>query len=130
MMFLTQGQLMKDIGDMRAKYTLLKPKRVTGGEDHWRSEVLHWTEDQLTVRDHGDKLYSKKGSVSYQKYVRNETFHVKYGSSHDAMHIDDMLPEQHRLKMMRKRSSAKCMNRSSMMGKHEQTIRGAEIRLT
>ncbi|CAL8991134.1 unnamed protein product [Prunus brigantina] len=89
---------------------------------NWRSEVLQWTEDQLTVRDHGDKLYSKKGSVSYQKYVRNETFHVKYGSSHDAMHIDDLLPEQHRLKMMRKRSSAKCMNRSSMMGKHEQTI--------
>ncbi|XP_017178918.1 FIP1[III]-like protein isoform X2 [Malus domestica] len=35
---------------------------------NWRSSVLHWTEDQLTVRHHGDKLYSERSSRSYQKY--------------------------------------------------------------
>ncbi|XP_048428201.1 uncharacterized protein LOC125471609 isoform X1 [Pyrus x bretschneideri] len=88
---------------------------------NWRSEVLHWTEDQLTVRCRGDKLYSEKSSLSYQKYVRHDKFHAKYGSYNDAMHV--MLPEQDRLELRRKGSSANCINSSSKMyiGKHERT---------
>ncbi|KAM1280981.1 hypothetical protein FF1_021818 [Malus domestica] len=89
---------------------------------NWRSSVLHWTEDQLTVRHHGDKLYSERSSRSYQKYVRHEKFHAKYGSYNDAMHVD-MLSEHDRLELKREGSSAHCINSSSKMyiGKHERT---------
>ncbi|KAB2625189.1 hypothetical protein D8674_016849 [Pyrus ussuriensis x Pyrus communis] len=89
---------------------------------NWRSSVLHWTEDQLTVRHHDDKLYSERSSRSYQKYVRHEKFHAKYGSYNDAMHVD-MLSEHDRLELKRKGSSTLCINSSSKMyiGKHERT---------
>ncbi|KAM5568766.1 hypothetical protein ABKV19_016340 [Rosa sericea] len=92
---------------------------------NWRSEVMHWTEDQFTFRHHGDELYSEKASRSYQKFVRREKFHAKYGPLRDGMPIDIMQPEQHRLKMPRKGISANFINRSAKMYrvKHEQTMR-------
>uniref|UniRef100_UPI0005C816F3 FIP1[V]-like protein isoform X2 n=1 Tax=Fragaria vesca subsp. vesca TaxID=101020 RepID=UPI0005C816F3 len=92
---------------------------------NWGSEVMHWTEDQFTVRHHADKLYSEKASCSYRKYVRHEKFHAKYGPLSDGMRYDNMQPEQRRLKMPRKEIGANFVNRSVKMyrGKHEQSVR-------
>ncbi|PRQ39433.1 putative pre-mRNA polyadenylation factor Fip1 [Rosa chinensis] len=92
---------------------------------NWQSEVMRWTEDQFTFRHHSDELYSEKASRSYQKFVRREKFHAKYGPLHDGMPIDIIQPEQHGLKMARKGVGPNFINRSAKMHrvKHEQTLR-------
>lgn len=92
---------------------------------NWRSEVMHWTEDQLTLRHHGDELYSEKASCSYRKYVRHEKIHAKHGPSHNGMPIDNTQREQCGLKMPRKVIGGNFINRSAKMyrSKHEQTVR-------
>ncbi|KAH7513473.1 hypothetical protein FEM48_Zijuj12G0203700 [Ziziphus jujuba var. spinosa] len=89
------------------------------GRCNRQPDVLHWAENDLTMRHRDEKMNPEKSSFFCNGSVGRGRSPATYGSPHD-----DMQAKQHVFKKMRNGSNTLFTNRSSKMytSKHEQTV--------